>query len=273
MKPIKFRTVIALLFLYGITISTVSAKPSYKSEILKAANVKKSGAYVREKFVSLLGKTFDDSSQKKVLIIGDSHAQDFINMAYESGHFANYQVKTRHIPTGCQVILVDNAEQYIEEKLTDLCEKSDSLEKALDQIKQADILILVANWTEWSAKELPNTIKNLNLNDNQTLYIIGRKSFGKLNIRKLVRKSKNDLLKIENKTDAKQETINKIMRSNLSKDIYVDFQNIICGTEDKCKIFTDDIHLITFDGGHLTKNGAIFLGKRLFDESILKNLE
>ena len=260
------------LFAFLITSASNTFAKGFQSEILKASNKKTSGEYVRKQFVSLMGKTFEKSSKKKLLVFGDSHAQDFINMAFEGGHLKDYQVKTRNMPTACQPILTSDYEKYIDRKSKDICKKSDSLKAAQAQIEKADILILAANWKEWSAKELPNTIKNLKLRKDQKLYIIGRKNFGKINIRKLVRKSKEALLSINNAVDSRQVKITNIMEGNVDKSVYVDFQNIICKQKDKCPIFTKNVKLISFDGGHLTRDGAKYLGDRLFSESILKNL-
>ncbi|MCK5725280.1 MAG: hypothetical protein KAH22_00490 [Thiotrichaceae bacterium] len=258
-----------LLFILMIPASYAD---TYPSEILKAADTKANGVYVRAKFVSLMGKRFARSNKKKVLVIGDSHAQDFINMAYENGFFANYQVKTRNVPTHCQVSLVDDHEKYIKAKYRDFCEKADSLQKAIQQIGEADIVILVANWTMWAAKGLPKTIKNLNLAANQKLIVIGRKSFGRINLRKLVKKSKDSLLKFTNRVDSNQEPINRLMRATLNKGIYVDFHKTICQQSRRCRLFTEDLELISFDGGHLTKKGASYVGKQLFEKTLLRGL-
>ena len=252
-------------------LSTVHAA-SYKKDLLKAADTEANGEYVRGKFVSLMGKTFTDSEQKKILVIGDSHAQDFINMVYEGGYFDEYQVKTRHIPTHCQVDLKKGHEENIDEKFQTLCKESDSLYKAQDQVKQADIIILVANWKLWSAEDLPATIEAMHLTANQQLIILGRKSFGRVNLRKLLRKSRESLLSYRNHVDRVQEEINQLMKSTLSEDIYVDFQKTICEESNRCPLFTDDLKLITFDGGHLTKNGAAYIGKILFKDTLLKEL-
>lgn len=262
---------VIFLLIIMLSVFSTSAK-SYKSDILKATNKKESGAYVSEKFVSLMGKKFESSDMEKIIIIGDSHAQDFVNMAFEGNHLANYQVKTRHIPTQCQVVLSKDYDKYIKQKSKELCKKSDSVEAALDQIALADIIILVANWTAWSAKELPTTIKNLNLTDRQKVYVVGRKNFGKVKLRKLLRKSKEKLLAIRNDVDSKQESIASTMEDLIDKDVYVDFQNTICQSKNKCPIFTDEVKLITFDGGHLTKNGAKYLGDILFSKTILNDL-
>ena len=273
----KVITLSQAVLLFGILMSTVTVSAeSTRADILKATNKKENGAYVREKFVSLMGKTFDttgeESNKKKVIVIGDSHAQDFINMAFEGAHLDNYQVKTRHIPTQCQVVLSDGYEKYIEQKSKEICNKSDSVKAALGQIKQADVVILVANWKEWSAKEMPATIKNLHLIDDQKVYVIGRKNFGKIKLRKLMRKSKKKLLAIQNPVDGRQESIVSIMEKVIPKDSYVDFQNTVCGSKDKCAIFTPDAKLVTFDGGHLTKHGAKYLGGILFSKTILSEL-
>jgi len=165
-----------------------------------------------------------------------------------------------------------NHEKYIEQKSKESCKKSDSVEAALDQIAQADIVILAANWKVWSAKELPTTIKNLNLTDKQKIYVVGRKNFGQIKIRKLLKKPKEKLLAIRNDINNKQENIVSIMEDLIDKDVYVDFQNTICQSKNKCPIFTDEVKLISFDGGHLTKHGAKYVGDILFSKTILKDL-
>lgn len=266
-----YQSIVTALLLSTIFLAEVSAD-SYKKDLLRATDVEANGQYVRKKFVSLMGKKFTKSKQKKLLVIGDSHAQDFINMAYEGGFFDGYDVKTRHIPTHCQLDLVDGYEKNIEPKYTALCEKSDNLEKALAQIAAADIIIFDANWRLWSARDLPKTIEKLQLRDDQQIIVIGRKSFGRVNVRKLLRKPKKALLSMTNPVDAVQQKINKLMKMTLDDTVYIDFQKVVCQQVDSCALFTEEAKLITFDGGHFTQSGAAFVGKKLFEKTRLKDL-
>jgi len=268
------------LFILALSLNAIFvnhlAAETVQQKLLKVADKKASGNYVRKQFVSLLNKPFDLSDQanpaKKILIIGDSHAQDFVNMVFENGKLKNYQLSTRHIPTRCQPILAANMSAFIAAKDQNFCAKSDSLGKAKTQISQADIIILVANWTLKSAKQLPTTIKNLHLNSSQKLFVLGRKSFGKVTIRRYLRLPEKELRNLRNPVDAKQQAINTLMKSSLDKNIFIDMQELICSTSNSCRVFSSDLQLISFDGGHLTPAGAAYLGSQLFQKSLLKNL-
>ena len=46
---------------------------------------------------------------------------------------------------------------------------------------------------------------------------------------------------------------------------YHEVMDLMCGGRaEKCKIFDQEANIISPDGGHLTKEGAIEVGKRLF---------
>ena len=243
-----------------------------RAELLKAADIKASGEYVRKRFLKFMKKPFDQVDKKKALIIGDSHAQDFLNSILENNSLSNYQISTRYIPVRCQIFLGDNATQYIAAKDKKFCANSDSLSKSMKQIAEADLIIIAASWKEWSAKLLPDTINKLELDPNQRLFIIGRKSFGKISIRKYLSMSKEELAQLRNLPEEHHIKVNNIMRQSLNKGTFIDLHEKICGKSDGCPVFTDDLKLISFDGGHLTKEGAKYIGKALFQGTALGEL-
>ena len=243
-----------------------------RTEMLKAADIKTSGEYVRKRFLKLMKKPFYQADKKKALIIGDSHAQDFLNAILENNSLSEYQISTRYIPVRCQIYLGDNAVQHIAAKDKSFCANSDSLSKAKKQILEADLIIIVANWKEWSAKLLPKTINKLALSPNQKLFIIGSKSFGKISIRKYLRMSNEELARLRNMPEAHHIKVNDIMRQSLSRGTFINLHEKICGKSEGCPVFTNDLKLISFDGGHLTKEGAKYIGKVLFQGTALGEL-
>jgi len=46
----------------------------------------------------------------------------------------------------------------------------------------------------------------------------------------------------------------------------VNVSGMLCGPEGSCPLFLPNGRLISYDGGHLTKEGAVLLGKLLFEE-------
>lgn len=225
------------------------------------------GEYVRKRFIALMKKPFDDSDKTKILIIGDSHAQDFLNAIAENNYLNNSQIRSRYIPTRCQIFLGDAAKRDWLETDQQLCEKSDSLTLATAQIANAEVIILAALWRKWTAIELPDTIKKLNLADNQQLFVIGRRSFVG---------SHQDSNAKRSEVDVHQLEINQIMNENFSKSTdkvtFIDVHKLVCGTGSSCPIFTDTGQLISVDGGHLSRDGARYIGQILFQKSQLSNM-
>ena len=242
------------ILLVGILVSlpsSIALAGLDRVELLKVANSEKSGEYVRKHFLQKMKKPFNDENKKKALIIGDSHAQDFLNTVLENGYLKNYQISTRYIPAHCQIYLGGNAGQFIKHKDKALCKKSDSLLHAKKQIREADLIIFAADWKEWAAKRLPQTINQLGLTPRQKLFVIGRKSFGKISVRNYLRLPEEELRNLRNKVDGRQDTVNNIMSKTLSKSVFVDLHRLVCGSSSaSCPVFTDKLKLISFDGGH-----------------------
>ena len=48
---------------------------------------------------------------------------------------------------------------------------------------------------------------------------------------------------------------------------FIDLHQIICEGRVDCPIFTEDLRLISHDGGHLTRDGAVYVGQALLEKS------
>lgn len=242
--------------------------------LLKAADTQASGEYTRQRFLAVQKKTFDATdSRKKILIIGDSHAQDFFNGVLENGYLSNYQLSTRYIPTRCQMVWGDKGAEFIQSKDTALCAESDNLMQAATQIAEADVVIMVARWQEWAAKSLPETIQQMKLRADQRLIVIGAKDFGKISIRNYLKLSADERLALRNKVDPQPLASNQWLNDTLGEGVFIDQQRLICGEGDSCRLFNDAGELLSYDGGHLTPAGAKYVGKLLFTESLLQGLQ
>ncbi len=267
------KTILVSLLLSSFTsFSPVYSANKIQAALLSVADNKASGVYVRQRFLQLMNKPFTAPNKKKALIIGDSHAQDFLNAVLENNYLQSYQIRTRYIPTRCQIYAGETLPRFIKPRDRAFCQKADSLYQARSQIAEADLIILAANWKEWSAKEIAHTLKQLKLKPQQKVFVIGRKSFGKVSIRNYLRMPEKTLRDLRNKVDAHQVKINTIMKNTLNPATFIDQQQLVCGAADSCPVFTKDLKLISFDGGHLTKEGARHVGKILFRSSSLSKI-
>jgi len=250
-----------------------AARADFRQDMLEAADTAKSGAYVRDRFLAEMKKPFTADGGRKLILVGDSHAQDFYNAIREAGALSQYQIVTRYIPTVCQMYLgPEDVAPFRRAEAAAICRDADTLAQARAQIGEADVVILAGNWRRWAAERLPQSIRNLGLGPHQQLIVLGRKSFGKPDIRRYLRMPESELRNLHNRVDADQVAINQLMRSQFSPDVYVDQQALLCGREADCPVFTPDLRLISFDGGHFTPQGAAHAGRLLFSQPPLKGL-
>jgi len=272
-KHLLFRLILLVVTVISGLISTTQAS-DLRTHILEVSNMTKSGEYVRQRFMEQLKKPFSsDDKRKKMLVIGDSHAQDFYNALLENKLNQRYQISARRIPAICGLYLgSDNIDGLIEKQHAPICQKADTLTAAMSQIQRADVVVIAANWKLWSAQRLSTTVKNLKIKAPQKLFVVGRKNFGKLNLRKYLRMSADSLKQLRNPVQGAQQEINRIMKQTLPTAVFVDIQGLICRSEDHCPLFTPQVRLISYDGGHLTPDGARYVGGVLLQHPPLNQL-
>ena len=274
-KPALYTLIFVTSFIFLFSSLTVNAdSPSVRKSLIKSANNKANEKYTFAHCNPLRKKPFDlNNRKKKLLIIGDSQACDFINSMVENGYLRNYQVQLRYIPYQCQPILKQHTAQFIAHKDRPLCMNSartDNLEQAKDQIQAANIVIFSARWKLKTALLLPHTLRHLKFKPHQRVVVLGSKFFGKISVRRYLRMSDRKLRSLSNAVDDEIKAVNDVLRTQLGKPIlFVDQYNLICGSNETCPIFTGNLDLISYDGWHLTKAGARFVGGRLFRESVL----
>ena len=277
-KPALFSFFYTLLLITPLLQSSASAAtPSVRKSLIKSSNININEKYTFKYCNPLRKKPFDkNSSKKKLLVIGDSQACDFLNSIKENGFFRNYQISMRYIPYQCQPVLSNHPSHFIANKDRVICEdeeRTDNLKQAKEQIKEANLIIFSARWKLKTAQALPHTIRHLKLKPYQRVVVLGSKSFGKISIRRYLNMSDRKLLSIKNEIDEEVEQVNSTLRTRLSRRIiFIDQYKLICGSTTDCPVFTGNLELISYDGRHLTKAGARFAGSKIFKNSGLSRM-
>lgn len=215
------------------------------------------GIYVAARFDNLELPFSDSDSRRRVLIVGDSFAKDVVNMLAENNLLEKYQFRTVNVPADCQIT--------VPIRDTAMCRKKSPLqEEVQDRIRRADFVILAAAWSPEAASNLPYTIRALHL-DPAKLLVVGTKSFGE--IKPLAYVPLDHKARLALKNDVGQLRANVLLRNALPRDEFIDIASLICGADGRCPIFTPDEKLISFDGSHLTPEGALWGGRTLIGSS------
>jgi peptidoglycan/LPS O-acetylase OafA/YrhL len=233
-------------------------------------------AYVIGEYESMRSKKMDfsnDPNKFNLLLVGDSFSQDFLNMTLETGVINRFDIYPFYVNPNCQ--LYENFEevaQYVTPLHKANCER-DLLRKVLEKTKKAEVVVLALSWAHWDVKVLINFISKLNLKPNQTLIVLGRKKFGEIFPQKYIGMTPQERAKIRNTVQREHIQTNDLMRTSIKSDIFVDLHAILCGRmASDCPIFNSAGDLISYDGSHLTKSGAHYVGIRLFEHPLFKKV-
>ncbi len=248
-----------------------------QNNLLENTNAESNNRYAFDQCRSLQAKAFDkNSKKKKLIIIGDSQGCDFLNGAIENGYLKNYQIQFRFIPYACQRIPNENINHYISRKHQNYCLKTkhiDSLKKAKQQVSEADVVVFSPLWKAAVANKLSTIFRYLGIKKQQRLIVIGYKFFGKMTLDKYVNLSNYERRLVRNEVGKKSLKINAILSKRLGNNVtFINPHQLVCGDSTSCPVFTNDLKLISYDGRHLTKAGARYIGKILFQNTTLGSI-
>src|SRR5690606_36728759 len=174
------------------------------------------------------GGTFTSDSKKKVLLVGDSFAQDFANMAHEAGAWDGAQIRTVYVPAACQMAdVAEDVSEHIASVDWPICAKFPNIQSSASLIGQAEIVVLAAQWKLWSARLLPQTISNMGLRANQQLFVIGLKRFPPVNIRNLLDGGDAGRAAFRYRITEDVSKINPLLATSLPSGFFLDHIHIV----------------------------------------------
>ena len=269
-----------ILILIGIIIITKDGLSNrYPQEDRKILSQLESyKKYNQKNFDNLKFKNFKSDADYKVLLLGDSYAKDFLNIIIESNQFKNVSFSTRQINGECGNLYLKNYDilkDYIPKNRLSRCLVMGRYEgnKFRKIVKSSDEIWLVSNWPHWTINFLPKSIENMEKDFQKRIRIFGIKNFGKIDLYELLKIPNNQRKNFS--LPLSQEAINRSKQIDQKMDYYDYYYSILeplCGgNKFNCKIFTHDNYLISPDGGHLSRKGAIessFRLKNIFNEII-----
>ncbi len=234
---------------------------------LVAMGAKDAGWYIANRFERLAVNEFDPTKSVKVLIIGDSFAQDFVNLLHEGGLDENASIVTHYIATGCGNLMLDwdftdriPSPEKRAQCTGDPGYKSPELVRLL---READMVWIASSWTPWEAGLIAESVANVRRATAGKVFVVGSKHFGPINVRSLLAIPPKDRPALRNPVPPKHLETNARMKAALDAETFVDLQALMCGAAADCAIFNERIEILTHDGRHFTEAGAKLAGTKL----------
>lgn len=225
------------------------------------------GRYVRAAYSEIQGAPTSEDSLNLV-IVGDSFSQDFFNTITETGAFADYAKTAIYVSTRCQIhygFPVSKIMPLVEEKDRRKCLKQFLTAEQVKEIRKADVVIFAAGWRDWGAERLATSIAAMELDPKISVFVVGSKSF---------ERSRRYYLSINDPRDAVMAPspmatkTAEILARTLPEGVFIDTLSLLCSLG--CPQLTPGGQLISYDGAHLTKEGAAYLGQVLFSADPLR---
>ena len=250
-----------------------------KDRKLLAVNPINLGRYTEKTFKQMRGNSFkQDAGTLRVAIIGDSLAEDLVNMIVENGYMSTAQIVTFTITAQCPKYLggADVAalySQHGEYYNKEYCDKNSNIAESVGLARSADVVVLAASWRKWEVERILETLLAYDLKPEKKFIIIGPKSFGAISVRSYIDLSETERIHVRNPIPANVLIANSILRDALPPTIFVDVISILCGNGATCPVFTPRGELISYDGVHFTPEGARFAGERVFEHLTLSKLK
>lgn len=260
--------------IFGLTIYSAAGLPQRFSDDIQrhlAISLQQHHLYVWSAFNSRKTHPFSKDERRKIFLVGDSQAADFMNLLKET-FGEQLDISTALLPARCQAVIPDSFDYYnqlsAETAIKDDCRQKQTSLREDPRILTADVIVLSSSWKQYGIDQIPHTIQDIKrLNPSAKLIIVGlkRQSRGGLDIVFLSRWHQIPPEAIS--YIARSPLLNKIQQEliNVSKEAYfIDIDQHICNAEKKeCFVFSDDGMVLFSDTTHLTQSGAVTLGERM----------
>jgi len=213
-----------------------------------------------------------DFSENKtnILLVGDSHARDILNVLVEGKYLDDVSIVTKRINDECGNLYLPDYTQiqvHIPLARQARCEVLGRFESPRMQelANQADEIWLVSSWRDWVVEYLPQTIEALENDFDVTVRVFGTKNFGKIRQKEILGIDESARRAFTHKVNELQISVNDLMGDKLGEKYnYYELLASMCGGDpEQCRIFNNRGELISTDGGHLTLEGAIAVAERL----------
>ena len=186
---------------------------------------------------------------------------------YESEYINEFNFSSFFISARCKNLNVSQEElqSIIDNKDKNKCAilSDHYTSKTLkDLIKKSDKIILASSWVPEDTKLISKSIKNISEQTEAEIYIVSTRSFNpnfyRKGIKFFVNLTKDELMDLS--FDLQSEKL--IVNSQINSFNYIDLTEVYCN-EQKCNVSDKKGNLLSYDGSHLSKEGAIFFANRL----------
>lgn len=292
-KRITYLALIPLLatsFIYSNTNLVFGLPETIFKNTLVNKDTESNGVYTWELHKSLNGNEFANDGRKKVLVIGDSQAGDFINMLSLTENFEETDLVSRIIYSRCRGVylnspsldkMLSSLSKELSEKQVAECKTALTSLQTDESIRKANTIVLAMHWHNDFITYLLDSIKQIReLNQKVNILVVSGKSFSMEVPLMLFHSYESEkhlssiaYEHIPNSSDYNYEIQHKQLlakQSTLGYD-YINLFDFFC-YQRQCEVADHDSNVYFYDKNHLTRLGVKMLGEKLNQSKFINHL-
>jgi len=218
---------------------------------------------------------------RKVLVLGDSTAGDFVNVMLEAKIHERMQIRTRIVTSNCGSFFLNQKQRNalysvsydIKNGLVskEQCDKDIGAVYRDTAVKQADAIVISMNWRSYAIPALRESLTNLRSITTAPIFIVGSKSFDK----PLPRIIYDAYVKGKSISSyAFSESLSQISINERINSItnafdgvhFIDIKRSICNiSTQNCNVFSNKTPIL-YDSTHSTLQGVMLISNSLTSE-------
>ncbi len=257
---------IGLLFVPAITAVASGGWPARWPEAfsLTAQQIYDKRLASRQFAETLKGRTGFDGDGVRLLVIGDSHGKDAINMlkGLAEARGAAVDIAFASIQYECQPFIGPRERtKGLNNRRINRC--NEVLRRTIEDglAAEADFVLLAPRWTQTGVDNLADTIERIGAHSKARIVILGRTAEFSPAPKLIARhghKADFPAIAAENRIDL--DGINTRLRDIADREgaIFVSKQDLVCPKADACHLLGPRTELLVYDYGHWTLEGADF---------------
>lgn len=218
------------------------------------------------------------SDGRKVLVIGDSTAGDFVNIMLEAKVHERAQIRSRIVTSNCGSFFLNQQERNslyassydIRNGLVkpELCD-ADIGKVFKDKIvEKADAIVVSMNWRDYAVPALRQSLSNLRAVTNAHIYIVGSKSFERP-LPRIIYEAHSRGIPVDKyayEASASQIEINRKIKDvteSFTGVSFIDIKDGMCDTGNKTCVVISNNSPLLYDSTHSTIQGVMYISHKL----------
>lgn len=204
----------------------------------------------------LEGRAFSDDSKPNALILGNSFARDFLNGVIENNYLSQHEISYLRVSWKDELSCRGNIEEFPE--------------KARKALSEADVAIFVLGAFDTDCwREDVALYREMGAG---RIIVVGTKNFG-WNPNAIMVKRGEERRNFRPQVMASVRMQNDLDRQRVTDAEFVDLLATVMDEEGRVPLVTPEGRLISEDGEHLTRAGALHIGRLLFEHPVLRDLK